>query len=661
MQKLILIMLFCVTQTVGATAELTFSPLKSTYHVGECVVLKLQENLQAASRFHRVDLWAAVELPSGAFLFMTPLVFASYSPKAQFFRESLEKTQREHDILDFEVLEGLSGPYTFYAAYVEEGKNPITDDDGVYRSNLAQVSTTLSDEPPLIPVVDCISVLPAPKSPVAEAGDTSVVLSWEPVTGADSYVISWQTSTSLVKFPVKTISVRDATSYSHDDLVNGQEYSYFVIALDTEGVEGVSSTTVTAIPKVGLTAPPAPKVLSAKAGDGQVVFTWKEVKEAVSYTVYWQKAGGAVESRSVSGTKFTHRGLLNGISYTYWVKAVNATGLPSRSSGSITATPQAVVPPPAIEPEASPSPAPSSYRYTDNGNGTVTDNRSGLIWLKDANCFGKMNWYAAMERAANLLNGRCGLSDGSTPGMWRLPTKDEWEAMIDTSYRSPTLSNAAGTAQWTEGDAFLDVEMDYYWSSTAANTASAWGMTLNYGSEINGEKSFSFYMWPVRDEHSPVVESLPSPAPSSYRYTDNGDGTVTDNRSGLIWLKNANCFGRQNWETAMESAANLAHGQCGLSEGSTAGMWRLPTIDEWKAMVDKSIKYPGPTISNAAGTGKWTEGDAFLGVQTSSYWSSTPWVRDPYYVWHVGFATGGVGNDDGKYNTNYVWPVRRRH
>jgi len=39
--------------------------------------------------------------------------------------------------------------------------------------------------------------------------------------------------------------------------------------------------------------------------------------------------------------------------------------------------------------------------------------------------------------------------------------------------------------------------------------------------------------------------ALPDP-----RFTDNGDGTVTDNLTGLIWLINANCFGEQTWTQA---------------------------------------------------------------------------------------------------------------
>lgn len=40
-------------------------------------------------------------------------------------------------------------------------------------------------------------------------------------------------------------------------------------------------------------------------------------------------------------------------------------------------------------------------RFTDNGNGTVTDNLTGLIWLKDANCFGKRFWADALGVGRN--------------------------------------------------------------------------------------------------------------------------------------------------------------------------------------------------------------------------------------------------------------------
>jgi hypothetical protein len=85
---------------------------------------------------------------------------------------------------------------------------------------------------------------------------------------------------------------------------------------------------------------------------------------------------------------------------------------------------------------------------------------------------------------------------------------------------------------------------------------------------------------------------LPSP-----RFTDNGDGTVRDNATGLIWLKNANCFGLRTWAQASMLANNLANGQCGLTDGSSAGDWRLPNIRELLSLVDFSRFTPAPRLT----------------------------------------------------------------
>ncbi len=69
------------------------------------------------------------------------------------------------------------------------------------------------------------------------------------------------------------------------------------------------------------------------------------------------------------------------------------------------------------------------------------------------------------------------------------------------------------------------------------------------------------------------------------RYTDNGDGTITDNLTGLIWLQDANCLGAQTWADALSKANGLADGQCGLTDGSRAGNWRLPNINELSSLT----------------------------------------------------------------------------
>jgi len=139
--------LLIITQTANAAnAELTFDCFKPSYEVGEYVMLELQEDLQTPSRSHRIDLWVAVQMPDGVFLFMNPNIFTPLSLKPQPFQKSLETTTRRHQILEFEVLEDLAGDYTFYALYVEEGKNAITDSFPVYRSNLATATITLPDQ-----------------------------------------------------------------------------------------------------------------------------------------------------------------------------------------------------------------------------------------------------------------------------------------------------------------------------------------------------------------------------------------------------------------------------------------------------------------------------------------------------------------------------------
>jgi hypothetical protein len=143
--------------------------------------------------------------------------------------------------------------------------------------------------------------------------------------------------------------------------------------------------------------------------------------------------------------------------------------------------------------------------------------------------------------------------------------------------------------------------------------------------------------------------------PSS-RFTDNGDGTVTDNLTGLIWLKNANCFGIRTWAQALADANGLGAGYCGLVDGSSAGDWRLPNIRELQSLVHYGVL--SPAVPNTAGTGKWMEGDPFTSVQSDGYWSSTSIADDPDYAWVVFLFGGGVYFGGPKTNTYYVWPVR---
>ena len=140
-------------------------------------------------------------------------------------------------------------------------------------------------------------------------------------------------------------------------------------------------------------------------------------------------------------------------------------------------------------------------RFTDNVNGTVTDNLTGLIWLKNANCWGApVNWATALAKANGLANGQCSLTDGSTAGQWRLPNVRELQSLIHYGYNFPPLPNTAGTGKWTPGNPFLNVQYNYYWTSTtyAPSATYAWRVHLYDGFVSGSGKSGTGYAWAVR-------------------------------------------------------------------------------------------------------------------------------------------------------------------
>jgi len=141
-------------------------------------------------------------------------------------------------------------------------------------------------------------------------------------------------------------------------------------------------------------------------------------------------------------------------------------------------------------------------RFTDNADGTVTDNLTNLIWLKDTNCFGTRTWNLALSDSNGTQSGLCGLTDGSGPGDWRLPNRRELFSLMHDDYYNPAVPDTAGTGQWSQGDPFNNVQSGTYWSSTtyAYYSESAWSVSMYDGYVYNSTKAVNFYyVWPVRD------------------------------------------------------------------------------------------------------------------------------------------------------------------
>jgi len=122
-------------------------------------------------------------------------------------------------------------------------------------------------------------------------------------------------------------------------------------------------------------------------------------------------------------------------------------------------------------------------------------------------------------------------------------------------------------------------------------------------------------------------------------------------------LPGSNCFGERTWDGALSVCNDLADGQCGLTDGSEPGDWRLPNVRELESLIH--FGYSNPALPNTEGTGQWTEGDPFTGVQSDGYWSSSTFANLPDNAWIVDLNGGGMGYDN-KAGHFYVWPVRGR-
>ena len=145
------------------------------------------------------------------------------------------------------------------------------------------------------------------------------------------------------------------------------------------------------------------------------------------------------------------------------------------------------------------------------------------------------------------------------------------------------------------------------------------------------------------------------------RFTNNKDGTVTDNLTGLVWMKNANCWNgpSSHWNEALEDGWMVVkEGFCGLEDGSSAGEWRLPNILELHSLVS------------------YTEDTDIFGlpkhhpfqnvVVDGFYWSSTANPFEGNHVYSIRFGGGLISGSNHRIRShhrnnvdnNYFWPVR---
>ena len=317
-------------------------------------------------------------------------------------------------------------------------------------------------------------------------------------------------------------------------------------------------------------------------------------------------------------------------------------------------------------------------RFVDNNDGTVTDELTGLIWLKDAGCLTPGVWATAINEVNQLASGSCGLMDSSTAGQWRMPNMWELESMIDESASSPAI---------TSGSPFVNVNNGAYWTSTSyygglVGSPEAWAIRMSDGRYINDnttnlKNSSALNVWAVKGNSNGVVKlqatgfyvpytsgddgNVQAGVPLTFpRMRDNGNGTVTDTMTGLIWLKKADCI-NQTWDNALATVNALASGQCGLTDGSTASQWRMPNRKEMESLADRAQNNQADFFDT-----NWSSGSTTINsmnavftnfIQLQYYWTSSTNASDTTEAWTVFSCDYGV-YDIHKTDVGYTLAVR---
>lgn len=249
---------------------------------------------------------------------------------------------------------------------------------------------------------------------------------------------------------------------------------------------------------------------------------------------------------------------------------------------------------------------PMSFTASPDGL-TVTDNVTGLVWQREDD--------NTTRKWANAISYCEGLTLGGYAN-WRLPNEYELQGIVDYGRYSPAIDTTVFPGTIAASD---------WSSSTSADfTNDAWKVGFSYGGVYVNYKTSTNYVRCVRGES--VTRS----------FTDNLDGTVTDNATGLMWQQEDDNQAR-NWESTLAYCEDRALG------GHVD--WRLPDVKELRSIVDNT-RY-NPAIDPVA----------FPGTNPTYYWSSSTTAYDASYAWYVPFVYGGVYSYDKSY-TFYVRCVR---
>lgn len=254
-----------------------------------------------------------------------------------------------------------------------------------------------------------------------------------------------------------------------------------------------------------------------------------------------------------------------------------------------------------------------------NGNGTVTDTVTGLLWQRSDG--GEMTIENAVLYCDTLS--LAGHTD------WRLPNAHEAFSILNHQKANPAI----------DVNIFSNTGAEYWWTSDrqANDNTKIWCTNAGggIGNHLKTETISAGAPNSTKKFHVRAVRDVIAPPVMAEHFTDNGNGTITDNLSGLMWPKtpDGNTY---TWEQALSSCENFSF--AGYDD------WRLPNIKELQSLNDESRINPpvNPLFAIPGGQKFWSS--TSLPNQTTKAW-----------FWQTQF---GITTYDLKTVANKMLPVR---
>ena len=255
--------------------------------------------------------------------------------------------------------------------------------------------------------------------------------------------------------------------------------------------------------------------------------------------------------------------------------------------------------------------------FTINGNGTVTDTITGLMWQQGDG--GEMTIENAQTYCANLSLG--GYTD------WRLPNAHESFSILNHQNANPAMNTTV----------FPATQAEYWWTSDRQFNDSSKVWVTNAGGGIgNHPKAETISAGGTKKFHARAVRDITAPVMVPNHYTDNGNGSITDNLTQLVWQK-VPFADSLSWEQALSYADTLT-----LAASSD---WRLPNIKELQSINDE--RRINPSLNNT-----------FFSVSApGKYWSSTTLPNQTTKAWYLN-TQFGITTYDQKTVKHYILCVR---